>query len=105
MRHLQPTSSPISRRTFLNLGGLSVGAILPLGITLPEVLASEASGGGRKQVNVIFMFLQGGASHIDMYDMKPEAYEGSTIRRPLALPVYSSVISFPKSAPWPTSFL
>ncbi|MBT7852839.1 MAG: DUF1501 domain-containing protein, partial [Opitutae bacterium] len=45
----------------------------PLGLSLPEVLANEASGKGRKQINVIFMFLQGGASHIDMYDMKPDA--------------------------------
>ena len=70
---MQPISSPISRRTFLGLGGLSVGASSPLGITLPEVLASEASRGSHKRINVIFMFLQGGASHIDMYDMKPDA--------------------------------
>ena len=37
------------------------------------MLASEATGRGKKQINVIFMFLQGGASHIDMYDMKPHA--------------------------------
>jgi len=55
------------------MGGLSIGAISPLGLSLPEVLANEASGGGRKQINVIFMFLQGGASHIDMYDMKPDS--------------------------------
>ena len=70
---MQPTSTPISRRTLFGLGGLSVGSILPLGITLPEVLASEAGGGSHQQVNVIFMFLQGGASHVDMYDMKPAA--------------------------------
>ncbi len=55
------------------MGGVTVGAVSPLGLSLPEVLANEASGKGRKQINVIFMFLQGGASHIDMYDMKPDA--------------------------------
>lgn len=61
-----------NRRDFLRLGALSIGAVAPLGISLPSVLASEASGSDRKNVNVIFMFLQGGASHIDMYDMKPD---------------------------------
>jgi hypothetical protein len=45
---------------FLQDGGLSIGAMSPLGLSLPEVLANEATGGGRKQINVIFMFLQGG---------------------------------------------
>ena len=62
----------MQRRKFFEMGGLSIGAISPLGLSLSEVLASEAAGGGKKQINVIFMFLQGGASHIDMYDMKPD---------------------------------
>ena len=60
------------RRDFFKMGGLSLGAISPLGLSLAEVLASEAASGGKKQINVIFMFLQGGASHLDMYDMKPD---------------------------------
>ncbi len=60
------------RRDFFKIGGLSVGAISPLGLSLSEVLAMEASSSGKKQINVIFMFLQGGASHLDMYDMKPD---------------------------------
>ncbi|MBT5378389.1 MAG: DUF1501 domain-containing protein [Opitutae bacterium] len=63
----------MNRRDFFKMGGVTVGAVSPLGLSLPEVLANEASGKGRKQINVIFMFLQGGASHIDMYDMKPDA--------------------------------
>ena len=48
------------------------GGISSLGISLPKVLAQQsASGNTRKDINCIFMFLQGGASHIDMYDMKP----------------------------------
>ena len=65
----------IRRRDFFKMGGLSLGAISPLGLSLPEVLAAEKAGGGSKQINVIFMFLQGGASHLDMYDMKPDAPE------------------------------
>ena len=63
----------IGRRDFFKIGGISLGAISPLGLSLPQVLANEESSGGRKQINVIFMFLQGGASHLDMYDMKPNA--------------------------------
>ena len=59
------------RRDFFTRGGLAVGAISPLGLSLSEVLAREAAGGGKQPINVIFMFLQGGASHLDMYDMKP----------------------------------
>jgi hypothetical protein len=63
----------MDRREFFKMGGLSIGAISPLGLSLSEVLASDASSSGKKkQINVIFMFLQGGASHIDMYDMKPD---------------------------------
>ena len=61
----------MNRRELFAMGGLSIGAISPLGLSLSDLLASESSGRGKKQINVIFMFLQGGASHIDMYDMKP----------------------------------
>ncbi len=63
-----------TRREFLQLGGLQIGAISALGISLPQVLARQAAAGRvANNVNCIFMFLQGGASHIDMYDMKPGA--------------------------------
>ncbi|MFT5525717.1 MAG: hypothetical protein ACI9G1_000923 [Pirellulaceae bacterium] len=65
----------VNRRDFLKLGGLQVGAISSLGLYLPEVLAEAAASKSpiaAKNINCIFMFLQGGASHIDMYDMKPK---------------------------------
>ena len=62
----------MNRRAFFQFGGLALGAISPLGLSLSEVLAREASSGGKKQINVIFMFLQGAASHVDMYDLKPD---------------------------------
>ena len=73
MNRLQTTS----RREFLQLGGLQIGAISALGLSLPKLLAQEAAqkAAGKqndKPINCIFMFLQGGASHIDMYDMKPD---------------------------------
>ena len=62
----------MNRQQFFRKGGLTLGAISPLGLSLPQLLASKAAGSD-KQVNVIFMFLQGGASQLDMYDMKPDA--------------------------------
>ena len=65
----------MDRRQFFSAGGVTIGAVSPLGLSLPEVLANQASGKGSKPINVIFMFLQGGASQLDMYDMKPDAPE------------------------------
>jgi hypothetical protein len=61
----------MNRREFFQCGGLALGAISPLGLSLPEVLAREAASDGKKPINVIFLFLQGAASHVDMYDLKP----------------------------------
>ncbi len=59
----------IGRRNFLKIGGLSLG-----GLSLPQVLQAEAqAGAAAQQKSVIMIFLVGGASHIDMFDMKPDA--------------------------------
>lgn len=62
--------SQLGRRELLRLGGLTA-----LGLQLPEVLRAQAAGGetARKPVNCILLWLLGGPSHIDMYDMKPQA--------------------------------
>ena len=62
----------MNRREVFQIGGVALGAISPLGLSLSDVLAREASSGGKKPINVIFMFLQGAASHVDMYDLKPD---------------------------------
>src|SRR5207237_1693755 len=59
----------ISRRHFLRAGALGLG-----GGTLAAVLREEAHGGGAgPPKSVIYIVLGGGPSHIDMYDLKPEA--------------------------------
>src|SRR5579871_3484285 len=63
----------ISRRQFLNIGGLSV-----LGLTLPgflhlRQLAVARGGPEKKSVNCILLWMQGGPSHVDTFDPKPEA--------------------------------
>ena len=58
-----------SRRSFIKAGGMALG-----GLSLAQLLALEASQGrGSQQKAVINIFLPGGPSHIDMFDMKPEA--------------------------------
>ena len=62
----------LSRRTFLKIGGLSLGAMGTL--SLADVLRAEAAGGtGRSHKAVINILLGGGPPHIDMWDIKTEA--------------------------------
>jgi hypothetical protein len=63
------TCDGISRRNFLKLGGLCVG-----GLTLADLLRLRASGQpARRSKSVIMVWLEGGPSHIDTYDLKPTA--------------------------------
>jgi hypothetical protein len=53
---------------------LRVGALGACGLSLPQLLAAEKTGGeGAKADACIVIYLNGGPSHHDMWDMKPEA--------------------------------
>ena len=59
----------VSRRNFLKIGGLAMG-----GLALPQILQAEAvSGIKRSHKAVIMIFLPGGPSHQDMFDLKADA--------------------------------
>ena len=60
-------SHGVSRRSFLRIGGLALG-----GLSLSQILRAEAST-GRSEKAIIMILLPGGPSHLDMYDLKPEA--------------------------------
>jgi hypothetical protein len=60
----------VSRRNFLR-----VGALAPLGLALPHLLAAEAGTPRARAKSVILIFLGGGLSHHDSFDMKPDAVE------------------------------
>ncbi len=67
-----------SRREFL-----SVGALTALGLSLPQYLRAAESGmvkPGHEKRSCIMIFNLGGPSHIDLWDMKPDA--PSEIRGP-----------------------
>lgn len=69
---------PMDRRAWLQVGGLSLGA-LATGInpTLARLLAADEQGGGKRSVSkdfsVILFWANGGPSHLDLFDLKPEA--------------------------------
>jgi len=59
----------LSRRGFLTIGGMALG-----GISLPQVLRAEsATGNGASHKAIINIYLPGGPSHVDMWDLKPDA--------------------------------
>jgi hypothetical protein len=59
----------VSRRNFLKIGALGLG-----GLALPEILrAQSASGVRRSHKAVIMIFLPGGPSHQDIFDLKMDA--------------------------------
>ncbi|MFO0840809.1 MAG: DUF1501 domain-containing protein [Gemmataceae bacterium] len=57
----------ISRRSFLQVGGLALG-----GLTLPHLLRAEQDR-GRSHRSVIMVYLTGGLAHQDTVDLKPNA--------------------------------
>jgi hypothetical protein len=62
----------LTRRTFVKVGALGFG-----GLTLPGLLRqralARAAGAAVKDTSVILIWQAGGPSHIDMYDLKPQA--------------------------------
>ena len=70
--HNVRTCDGVNRRNFLRVGALAAG-----GIGLPDLLRRRAhaaeTGAHVKNGAVIQIWLAGGPSHIDMYDLKPDA--------------------------------
>jgi uncharacterized protein DUF1501 len=56
-----------SRREFLRVGGLAVGAL-----SLPRLLASTPSVKARAK-SCLLIFMDGGPSHLELWDLKPDA--------------------------------
>lgn len=69
--------SGVTRRRVLQAGGAGL-----FGLNLPQLLAAEEATGARKAraKSVIFLFLFGGPSQLETFDMKPDA--PSTLRGP-----------------------
>ena len=89
----------MSRRSFLKLGVAGMASV-----GLPQLLQAReqsAATGGSRNTSVILIWLDGGPSHMDLYDMKPDApaeYRG--IWRPIRtrVPGFDITELFPKQA-------
>jgi hypothetical protein len=59
----------VSRRGFLTIGGMALG-----GLALPRLLRAESESQARpSHRSIINIYLPGGPSHLDMWDLKPQA--------------------------------
>src|SRR5437867_2837210 len=85
-----PPQQLLSRRQLLQVGGIGM-----LGLGLPQLLQARAPGstGGPRggERSCIFIVQYGGASHIDSWDLKPDA--PTEIRGPYR-PIATSVPGF-----------
>jgi hypothetical protein len=95
-----PYCDGLSRRSFLTLGVAGMASV-----GLPQLLRareqSAAASGAKRDTSVILIWLDGGPSHMDMYDMKPDApaeYRG--IWKPIRtrVPGFDVTELFPKQA-------
>jgi len=87
----------LSRRSFLQIGSAALA-----GLSLPELLRAEAlSGSGVTGKNLINIILSGGPSHLDMFDLKPEApveYRGEFTPITTRVPGFDICQHFPSLA-------
>jgi hypothetical protein len=85
-----------SRRSFLHLGVAGMASV-----GLPQLLHARETSAATKNTSVILMWLDGGPSHMDLYDLKPDApaeYRG--IWKPIRtkVPGFDITELFPKQA-------
>src|SRR5437870_4670611 len=71
--HPRQVCSGLTRRELLQVGGAGL-----FGLTLPKVLAAETARASRpaRAKSVVFVFLFGGPSQLETFDLKPEAPSG-----------------------------
>jgi hypothetical protein len=63
-----PRCDGVTRRSFLSVGLTGLAAL-----GLPNLAQLRAASEAPKKTSVILLWLDGGPSHLDMYDMKPDA--------------------------------
>src|SRR5438552_18695705 len=66
------TFDAVSRRRFLQAAGLGAVSFATPGVVAARV-GSDASGQGAAEKSCIFVLLCGGPSHLDTWDLKPDA--------------------------------
>jgi hypothetical protein len=90
----------VSRRSFLRLGAAGIASVgLPRRLRARE--ESAQASGSNKNTSVILLWLDGGPSHLDLYDMKPDApveYRGLWKPIRTKVPGFDITELFPKQA-------
>src|SRR5262245_21199812 len=71
----QPPAT-MSRRRFLQAGGIGALTLGVPGLVTATVDANQPLGRGAAERSCIFLLLCGGPSHLDTWDLKPQAPEG-----------------------------
>lgn len=99
-RALDRNCQRMCRRDFLRIGGLALA-----GVTLPELFAlraaQAAAGGVVNDKSVVLLFLQGGPSHIELFDPKmtaPSEIRSVTGEVPTKIPGITFGGTFPQLA-------
>ena len=98
MRHLDP-SAALSRRSLLRASACGFGALALNALLQQQAAADQSSGGGGKSPlavrqphfparakRIIFLFMKGGPSQVDLFDYKPLLAKGSGDVLPYELP-------------------
>ncbi len=102
--HALPTHAATPRRDFLRgaacgFGGLALQAILQQqllaessGTTSPSVLAAKPPHFQARAKRIIFLFMKGGPSQMDLFDFKPELAKRAGDTLPYALPTTEATV-------------
>ena len=61
-----PGQGPLARRAFLRLGGLGA-------LSLEDLIAGRRAAASTSDTSVILLYLHGGPSHLETFDLKPDA--------------------------------
>lgn len=73
-RHPLFCPGPMDRRSWLQIGGLSLGALVTgASPNLATLFAAEGTATSRKDFSVILFWANGGPSHLDTFDLKPDS--------------------------------
>ncbi len=79
MKPLSPSHAPLTRRAFLGRSAGGLGALALASLLKPDLLAAGGLPGfpnfTPRAQRIIFLFMAGGPSHVDLFDPKPKLNE------------------------------